>query len=469
MKYTPWILCGIFQIAQSEMLSLKQALNHALDQSIQMQILKANKANSAALVEEVGSVVYPKLEFTASAGIGQSPMGIKPSSTGSIAPDFSKLKGDPDSAAVAKSMLGVGQLLGNAFKFDTDPRSNYRWGFQLTQPIYTFGKLSTAIEVSHYQDSATAQQFRRGRQEIQNGVIEAYTGMILAQKAEVILKSADSRAKELHSFLKRNFDMGSGSKADLLRSEAALTQIQVRLNEAKRDRKRAQMALNQVMGQEINQEFEVDTLSQNIPWMKDPLRTEAELYQEAKDQRADLKALQMQSRIYAGGETIDRANYLPSIALQAKAGMTGYDEVGNAFKWENRDWSVGVGLSWTLFDGFSNRAKAEQKKIQAQILSKQSENVQRQIQMDLSRVQRDLEVALSSQKAGESVLLALNESLQIQNRDFKAGKGTLSEILSTQESLEQAELQLLAAKWSEIKSKATLRYIQGQDLIGENP
>lgn len=449
--------------ASTSTLSLDLAIKEALENSPQVQILKENRANSEAVVQEVGSVIYPKIDFNASAGVGQSPMGIKTGNSGSNSGPL------PDTLApAAKQAIGyMGQSLAGAFSFDTDPRSSYRWGFSVTQPIYTFGKLSTAIQVAKYQDSATAHSYRRGRQDVQIAVVESYSAVVMAIRSQSIMQSTQKRSQELRDFLKRNFDLGSGSKSDLLRAEAALTQVSVRLAEAERDVKRAKMSLNQIMGRDLDLDFEVDTAIGQAPWMKDALLSETELFSKSKQNRSDLRTLEMQGRIYAGGETIDNANYLPSIALQGKLGISAYDEIGNAVKWENRDWSIGVGLSWTLFDGWANKAKATGKRIQSRILEQQNKQTQRQIQVDLARLLREIDVACKNQVASAQMATALAESRDLLGRDFKAGKGSLSDVLGIEESLEQAQMSVLLANWQELRARAQLRYVQGQELTGE--
>lgn len=265
----------------------------------------------------------------------------------------------------------------------------------------------------------------------------------------------------------RNFDLGSGSKADLLRSEAALTQIGVKLSEANRDYTRAQMGLNQVMGRDLEMAIEVDTSLAQLSWMKTPLQGETEIFRAAKEERSDLKAIKMQGKIYAGGERIDKANYLPSIALQSKFGFTGYDDATNALKWENRDWSIGVGMTWTLFDGWANQAKASEKRIQSKILDQQALQLQRQMQTEISRLTREVEVSTANQKAMQAMIAALSESLDLTQRDFKSGKGLLSDLLGLEESLSQTRLGLLQARWQELRARAQLSYVQGRDLQGE--
>lgn len=463
MRLLPYWSLGLLGLCSAEPLSLNQALKEALEQSPQVQILKENRAYSEALVKEVGSVVYPKIEFNASAGLGQSPMGIKSKSSSGSAMALP----DTMSKEAKEAVAFMGKSLSSAFSFDTDPRSNYRWGFSLSQPIYTFGKLSTAIEVSHYQDSATLHQYKRGMQDVQMTVVEAYAGLVLAGQAQKILESSQKRSKELRDFLKRNFDLGSGSKADLLRSEAALTQIGVKLSEANRDYTRAQMGLNQVMGRDLEMAIEVDTSLAQLSWMKTPLQGETEIFRAAKEERSDLKAIKMQGKIYAGGERIDKANYLPSIALQSKFGFTGYDDATNALKWENRDWSIGVGMTWTLFDGWANQAKASEKRIQSKILDQQALQLQRQMQTEISRLTREVEVSTANQKAMQAMIAALSESLDLTQRDFKSGKGLLSDLLGLEESLSQTRLGLLQARWQELRARAQLSYVQGRDLQGE--
>ncbi len=448
-------------------LTLEEALKKAGANSESMNILKEQRQASNELVREVGSVVYPKVEITASAVVGQSPLGIKTGGGGGGGPL-------PDTLAPeAKQAVNyMGQSLAGAFQFDNDPRSNYRWSVGITQPLYTFGKLRTAIEVAEYQDSVVVNQYRRGWQEVQQGVVQSYAQLVLAQRNLQIWENSYKRQKEMRDFVLRNFSLGSGNRSDVLRSEAGLIQLEARKAALEAQKKMAVQQLNTLLGQDPSTVIVADTSLPRLAITSNANTSEAaqSLYDQALAKRGDMRALDLQRKIYAGGEKIDRAGYLPSIAATAKFGITAYDEVQGIYDLENKDWSVGVGLNWTLFDGFANSAKANQKKAESRILEAKRRDLVRQTQSQITYLLASAEVEQKNAEAAKRSYEALRETHHLLSADFRSGKGLFGDLLEVEESLTQTEMALFAARWQEWTVRAQLMSQTGDDLVnGVNP
>ena len=77
--------------------------------------------------------------------------------------------------------------------------------------------------------------------------------------------------------------------------------------------------------------------------------------------RADLQSIKLYAESNEGGAKIYNAMYLPSIGAQGSSGYSKMESVSKLINipWMG-SWSVGLGVSWTLFDGFANNARARQ-------------------------------------------------------------------------------------------------------------
>jgi outer membrane protein TolC len=445
------LLVGLFNSVSA--LSLEEALRLSQKDSRAAKKLEAEVIRSEEQVNEIASIVWPTLKAYASAGVGQQPSAMGSSESSGAAPDL-----DSETEAV-KGLYGM--LGGFSEAFKPQVHEVYSYGLQAEYPLITFGKISTAIEVAEFQAKAVKGIYKRGLQEVQMGVVSSWAQLLEAQKASANLESSQKRLIELNQFLERNLKMGMGFKSDVLRSKAAVSSLKAQKIYLKKNEARLLLAFNQVSGLPVENEVKLDTTLGNLEWLKASEVSK----QQALTNRGDLRALDMQKRIWLGGEKIDKAEYLPTIGLSAKAGVTAYDEVSGLGEWDNREWQLGIGLTWNLFDGFASSSRAAQKKMEARKLDLDRMQLEEQISFDISRAFKDVEATLEAEKASKEALEALSESVELMHQDFKAGKGSLFELLSAEEALRTGEEAWLKAWLQTILGKANIWYLAGKDLV----
>lgn len=434
--------------------SLEEALKRSQKESRLSQKLEAEVIRSEEQVNEISSVVWPTLKAYANAGIGQQPSAMTSSGGGSaVAPDLS---GETDAV---KGLYGI--LGGFSEAFEPRVMEVYSYGLQAEYPLITFGKISTAIEVAEFQEKAVKGAYKRGMQQVQMGVVSAWAQLLESQKAIENLEASEKRLKELNSYLTRNFEMGVGYKSDVLRSQAAMNSLHAQKIYLQKNTARLQLAFNQASGLKAENETKLDTTLGDLEWLK----TERISEEQALANRGDLRALDMQKRIWLGGEKIDNAEYLPTIGLSAKAGVTAYEELSGLGKWDNREWQLGIGLTWNLFDGFASSSKAAQKKMEARKLELDRAELQEKIAFDVNRAFMDVQATQEAEKASKIALEALKESVNLMHQDFKAGKGSLFELLGAEEDLRKGEEAWLKAWLQTILGKANIWYLAGKDLV----
>lgn len=429
--------------------TLSQALQEGATTGPEALVLKNSVDSADAKVESVKSVAYPHLSAYANAGLGRSPN------------------------ASAALMTALAPMLGIPAPKD-DPYYNYAWGLQVQQPLFTFGKVSTALHMAKVQEEITPAQSRTARLEIQKQVVESWFGAYLAHaRLELLAKSIERQAETVR-YLERNFAAGSGLKAQLLMSRSKMITTRQELVAAQSGAVAARKLLNRILGRPSEDTTALDTTgistfeSAAVPERKALLAS-------AYEGRQDLRSLKLARTLMEDYAFIGKAAYYPTIAMVGKFGFTTASQnastVKNAADWDNRDWSIGVGMQWNLFDGWDNAGQTKQTRAAVRTMDVRLSDMQRGIEIAGETALSEKVVADSALSAAREGVEAAREGYELYSKNFNGGSGQLTDILTAEEQLRGAELGLLKARLDRVKSHIQISLVQGKDLIsfGETP
>ena len=137
----------------------------------------------------------------------------------------------------------------------------------------------------------------------------------------------------------------------------------------------------------------------------------------------------------------------------------------NFFDWKNRNWTVGVGLQWNIFDGFSNNAKSKQYLSDANKLQTAQKAIEKYIEIEITSALDECATADSNQIASREMLAAAKESYELTNDNFKQGSGQFADLQLTEERLRFAEMGSMNARYRWMRSRAALLVAMGKEII----
>jgi len=449
-------------------LDLAQAIREATGVGPEAQILKASADSAASMVREVEAIAWPKVSGYANAGLGQQPN----SSAAMLGPVFESLTatmaninhGTADSA----SGKHLAPLAGLSALQNDDPYWNYSWGVQVTQPVFTFGKVSTALHMAKTQDRLTDIRLRSSRLATQQAVVDLYVVTILSKaKLETTRRSVD-RQRAVVDQLQRNFQLGSGAKAQVLLAKSILLRLTPDLQSGERDAVAARRGFNRLLGRPADDTSAIDTAG--LPEIENRASPSREtVLAEALAVRQDLKMLREARSLQEDYAKVLRANNLPNIAAMGKFGFSSMDQTWKAVQhvadWDHRDWSVGIGMQWSIFDGWEQSSKAAEVRSSVRQMEVREGDLRRMIEIDVDNALQNRIVADSSLSAAREGLAAATEAREWFSRNYQSGSGTLSDLLQSEENQRLAELGLLSARLDRTRAAAKLAAIQGHDLI----
>ena len=468
MKRLIAIACAMSAVVQAEKIDLSQAIREAALQGPEAKILEASADSARLMVREVKSIAYPKVSAYANAGLGQQPNATAAalgSAFGALGKTIGNINGFTADSVAKKNLDPLSAL--NAIQ-NTDPYWSYSWGLQLGQPLFTFGKVTTALHMAKTQDRLTQVRLSGTRLATQQSVVDLYVACVLSRaKLETTRRSVE-RQKAVVDQLQRNFQYGAGAKAQVLLAKSILLRLTPELQSGQRDMLASRRAFNRLLGRPADDTTELDTTG--LPELENRVSPAREqVLQNAMANRQDLKTIKEARSLQEDYASVLRANNLPNIALMAKFGFVSADQTWKAAQhaadWDNRDWSVGVGMQWSIFDGFEQSSKSGEVRAAVRQMEVREGDLHRMIEIDVDNALQNRIVADSSLSAAREGLAAASEAREWFSRNFTSGSGQLSDLLQAEENQRLAELGLLSARLERTKAAAKLAAVQGFDLI----
>lgn len=453
---------------QAGKLDLSQAIREATTQGPESKILSASSDSAKMMVNEVRAVAFPKVNVFANAGLGQQPNA----STAMLGPVFGSLT--QTMANINRSTIdssrgrNLAPLAGLTALQNDDPYWNYGWGVSVTQPVYTFGKVTTALNMAETQDRLTKTRLATTRLGTQQTVVELFVASILSKSKLQATQRSIERQRAVVDQLQRNFQLGSGAKAQVLLAKSILLRLTPDIQSQARDAVASRRGLNRLLGRPADDSTELDTTG--LPQLEArawPSRDE--ILKTALRSRGDLKILREFRGLQEDYAKVLRANNLPNILFQGKFGFSSMEQDAGTAKhlldWDHRDWSVGLGMQWSIFDGFEQSSKAGEVRAAVRQMEVRDGDLQRLIEIDVDNAIKDRMAADSSYAAAREGVAAAAEARDWFSRNFQSGSGTLSDLLQSEENQRLAEFGLLAARLERTRTAAKLAIVQGQDLI----
>jgi outer membrane protein TolC len=409
-------------------ISLREAVNYALEHSPDLKSSQAEVQRRQGLVTSAHSLLMPQVDLSADASRSRYEHGYP--------------------AGAPPSLL----------RFDT---ALYTGSADLKLLAWDFHRTDFELAATRERVEASRAAADRRRQEI---VFETARLYLQTLAYTDLIEAAESRIRSLQSLLDRTNQLVKGGRAvpvDALKIQTRLAQVESDLATLRSGRRSSLSTLAAVIGFEGDlPELTYTPASAELPLPPGP---EGELLQQAVANRPEVRSQDHEIRAGERAEEAARKSVWPRIDLRASAIQYGSNppagfpqligrllpafpvtapSPGNAAT----DWVVGVHVSVPLFDG--GRRKGQIQAAQGQL--EESRLARQQLQF---RISREVRTAMADLDSAESRVKSLRDSVTESERvlhderlKFEAGRSVInfvldaeSAVLANQSLLSQAE------------------------------
>jgi len=299
----------------------------------------------------------------------------------------------------------------------------------LSQSILNFSNLNR-LRASRENVRASQLTYQDSRDEVVFLVAGAYL-RIMADGARI--EEATSEVTTAQALSDRAADLlknGISPAIDALRARVELQSEQTRLRTYRNDFAKDKLVLARLIGLAAGQDF---TLATDLPFQPLEGLSLDQAMAEAYKTRPDYQALQAQLRASELNKRAARAERYPIIAANVD-----YGDIGPNPATSHGTFTLGAGVSMTLFDGGRIRAGVEQADAELQQRRAQLADLRGQIDAQVRSAFLDLETAADQVELARSSLDLARQTLE-QGRDrFTAGVTDNIEVVQAQNSVASA-------------------------------
>jgi outer membrane protein len=310
--------------------------------------------------------------------------------------------------------------------------------------------------------SAVEYDVSETRSNVRETVSTTFYGCVAAVLLAGVEDNAVAVTREQLRRAETLFNLGSVARSDVLQAKVNLADADLNAIDRHNTVRVASARLAMQMGVDPQLDLVVDT-TLVIPAV-DPGRTIEEWVGVAHEARPDLRAARDRLRAAELSEQASRLAYLPTLGASADWSRSANSLTEKTFQGvpKTSTWSVGVGLSLTLFDGLAREGRMQTatgaRRGAQESLDQLTQNAALEVKDAFLSIAKNRE---SLRAAREGVQLAA-ESLRLQQALYESGAGTLLEWDNARLGLRRAQVSLIQAEISLL-----LSHLRFHTAIGE--
>ena len=421
------VLCGLPLSAQVPKLTLSEAIARA--NRVQPSVVQAfgTVRNAEARQRSATGAFFPSLSLNS--GIGRS---------------FSEgpQRVDPNTGQVI-SGNSTNQSITNSISSNVDLFTGFRRGNEkkAANANRSFAEASLANALNNQQLATTNQFF----------------DVLAAQELLRVREASVRRAEEQLKVSVALLHAGRGIRPDSLRSVVTLGNAQLQLINAQTSLATAEANLGRLVGEDGPVGAVEDTTLYAIL----PSVDTAALRREAIDRAPSVKSAEASALSARAAVNVAKAAYFPTLNLSANISL-------NTSRANDYDFLQGrqfnLGLSWPIFNRFQREQSIVTSQTNAETARANAAESRRLVLASLTADLAALEAARLRITISQTSVLAATEDLRVQQERYRLGAATIVDVLTSQEALNQAEVDAVTARFDYVRARAQISALIGRPL-----
>ena len=328
-------------------------------------------------------------------------------------------------------------------------------GLTLSYLLYDFGARDATLENARQLLAAASATQDSTVQAVFLAAVQAFYQAQASVTALAAAEESERASKESFSAAEARHKVGAATPADKLQAQTAWSQATLNRITAEGSLKNAQGALANVIGQDAQRPLSLAAAAQVTPGEAFERDVNA-LVDEARRRRPDLLAAEAQVRAAAANLDAVRAAGRPTISLVAGSNLLKVDDSPNT-----QTSTLGVTLNIPFFSGFAPTYRVRAAEAQVDARGAQRDRIRLQVALDVWNAYQNLHTATQALRTSSDLLNSATQSEQVALGRYKAGVGSILDVLNAQSALASARQQRVQAALNWNVSRATLAQSMG--------
>jgi outer membrane protein len=327
-----------------------------------------------------------------------------------------------------------------------------------------FGRIAT-LKAALASQEAGEQDTERARQTVAFLVISGYLAMIEGAAQVDVAQENFTAQEEQEVLVRRLVDGGRNPISDLYQQQASVARAKQLLVAARRGLDLTRIDMVQLLQLDPTREYVFDTpsLPDSIDPGPEPLVQD--LMASAFEHRLDILAAE--ARVEASEQSVKVASsgHWPTLSLSGSYGSSySSQSSGRSVAQQlddRRGGSVGLGLSFPVFDRFETSRSVSRAKIGVENAEINLSDQRQTVALEVRRAVLDELSARETLAAARAQLRAASQALEAMQQRYEAGASTLYELTLTRADFTEAQSARITAAYTLVWQKYVREYYVG--------
>lgn len=347
---------------------------------------------------------------------------------------------------------------------------------QISLPLFA-PSVYEMLKMNDTQMEQAVESARSSKITLANEVKKAYYNILLAEQSLTVLKESEKSIAETVANTEKMYSQGLASEYDYLTAQVQLSNLKPTILQTETSIRTSKLLFKMYLGlpaeTEISLVGTLDDFAEAVMMATIPTN-EVDL-----SNNADLRALELQSKLLEHQLRLTNASRLPTIAAFSSFMLSGNDNsidfgsmmggamgggapaTTNEWWWQNPI-SAGISISIPLFSGGKNINKAHEIRNTINQLSLQKDYLRQSINVQVENSFNSILTAREKMAANEITVRQAEKAYEIAEVRYNAGAGTILELNSSELSLTQARLNYSQAIYDYLAARADYEKIIGE-------
>ncbi len=400
--------------------------------------------------EKIALASSPQLAVSRAA-IEQATAGVDIARSAQL-PNVSAQASSDRSKAVFRGTNGTGGTAGASTSSALVTSNNAN--VNLRQLIIDGGRVAAQVASARFSTDAARLSLVRDIQTVILSVAQQYYAALQSRHQLQAARQSLSVAQVQERLVRAQFRAGVAARADVLTAQLPVAQAQLAVAQALNGEASNLAALLATIGvpAQANVTLTDDT---SVSHSQPPLD---QILQTSLSQRADLLAANANLQAAQENVRAARLGRFPVLAGTASDGVASTSPSGGNF---GNSYSVGLALSFPIFDGGLIRAQTALTEAQANTAQANLQTAQLNVRLNVQQAYLGVSTASAGLTAANAELDQARVVLSVTNAQYRAGVTTLPLLLNAQNQLTRAQSDQVNALYAYKTAQQQLLYAEG--------
>jgi len=338
-----------------------------------------------------------------------------------------------------------------------EPVNIFTYSLDVKQPLYTAGKVGTALRLASVEAEGALVDIDRAEQDVALSTVRAFYGLLWAERYLSLVEETQQQRKLQAEMARTRFRNGVATEVDVLRSEVAVANGEPELVRARNAIRLARAQLNFYLVRPVDFPTRISGEFEQKPWEEEDLDA---LTKDAFRHRPEITRLRIAER--SAGVQLD----LAKAENRMRADFTGSYGIMSRLPENLADskfarWTLGVNFTLPVFDGFKRSGMVWQATANQRAARLEREKVEQQVRLGLQQGLDELAAARETILAARANVAQAEKVLSMMQNNYKYGAATTLDVTAAQVALSEARTNLLRGLHDHSVARAGLRWTMG--------